>query len=256
MNAPRTARRQVERAVAGVGDDPASPDGGDAVAAVDHGADADTDPNADGDTDANTDTDPRAVRARTEPMTVYALRDDDAYLVDTEGGSYVVDLGSGTCECPDHEIRGSRCKHLRRVDLEVGIGRVPAPGERVAACAVCGAGVFVPTCETGAFLCGDHRPAVGSFVRDRETGKLLVVTGVTTERADDYETEEGRRIADYETNAEYGDHEPVIEAVYAGNAPESPGPLDVSGRKRYGFPASRLRRLDPGERPGTPVIGI
>ncbi|MXR40237.1 SWIM zinc finger family protein [Halobaculum sp. WSA2] len=198
----------------------------------------------------------RAARARTEPMAVYALRDEERYLVDTEGGTYVVDLGSDACTCPDHAIRGSRCKHLRRVDMEVGIGRIPAPGERVAACAVCGDGVFVPARETGAFLCGDHRPAVGSFVRDRETDKLLVVTGVTTDRADERETGDGRRISDYETNTDYGDHEPVIEAVYAGNAPASPGPLDVSGRKRYGFPASRLRRLDPSERPETPVIGI
>ncbi|WP_225935290.1 SWIM zinc finger family protein [Halobaculum magnesiiphilum] len=198
----------------------------------------------------------RTERARTEPMAVYPLRDDDRYLVDTEGGTYVVDLGSDTCTCPDHEIRGNRCKHLRRVGMEVGIGRVPAPGERVAACAVCGDGVFVPVREEGAFLCGDHRPAVGSFVRDREADKLLVVTGVTTERADEYETEEGKPIADYDTNAAYGDHEPVVEAVYVGNALRSPGTLDVSGRKRYGFPASRLRRLDPTERPDMPVIGI
>ncbi len=187
---------------------------------------------------------------------MFALRSDDQYLVDTDGGSYVVDVGSDTCTCPDYEIRHHRCKHLRRVDMEIGIGRVPAPGERVAACAVCGAGVFVPTRETGAFLCGDHRPAVGAFVRDREADKLLVVTGVTRTRADEYRTADGTRISDYETNADYGDHEPVIEAVYVGNAMRSPGPLDVSGRRRYGFPASRLRRLTPDERPRKPVIGI
>ncbi|UIO99828.1 SWIM zinc finger family protein [Halobaculum sp. CBA1158] len=200
--------------------------------------------------------DARTGRARTEPMAVYPLRDDDRYLVDTEGGSYVVDLASDACTCPDHAIRGQRCKHLRRVDMEVGIGRVPAPGERVAACAVCGDGVFVPVRETGAFLCGEHRPAIGSFVRDSEADKLLVATGVTTERADEYETDEGRPISGYETNADYGDHEPVVEAVYVGNALASPGPLDVSGRRTYGFPASRLRRLDPAERPSVPVIGL
>ena len=198
----------------------------------------------------------RTVRARTELMAVYALRDDDRYLVDTEGGSYVVDLADDTCTCPDHAIRGSRCKHLRRVDMEVGIGRVPAPGERVAACAVCGDGVFVPVREEGAFLCADHRPAVGSFVRDRETDKLLVVTGVTADRADQYRTPDGKRISDYDTNADYGDHEPVVEAVYVGNAMRSPGPLDVSGRRTYGFPASRLRRLPADRRPHKPVIGL
>ncbi|SHH43693.1 SWIM zinc finger family protein [Halobaculum gomorrense] len=226
------------------GDAPEEPDGPDGPGGPDGGGDAEAGDAA------------RTVRARTEPMAVYALRDDDQYLVDTEGGTYVVDLGSETCTCPDHAIRGNHCKHLRRVDMAVGIGRVPAPGERVAACAVCGSGVFVPARETGAFLCGDHRPAVGSFVRDRETDELLVVTGIRATRADEYRTKDGKRISDYETNADYGVHEPVIEAVYVGNAPASPGPLDVSGRKRYGFPASRLRRLDPGERPGTPVIGI
>ena len=219
-------------------------------------ADAPDAPDGPGSPGGGPNADRRTVRARTEPMAVHPLRDDEAYLVDTEGGSYVVDPARERCDCPDNEIRGKRCKHLRRVELEVGIGRVPAPGERVAACAVCGGGVFVPVRETGAFLCGDHRPAVGSFVRDRETGKLLVVVRVTTERADEYETGEGRLISDYGTNAEYGDHEPVVEAVYAGNAPASSGPLDVSGRKRYGFPASRLRRLDPAERPATPVIGL
>ncbi|WP_277554724.1 SWIM zinc finger family protein [Halobaculum limi] len=199
--------------------------------------------------------DGRAIRARTEPMAVYPLRDDDSYLVDTEGGSYVVDLASDRCTCPDHELRHQRCKHLRRVDLEVGIGRVPAPGERVAACAVCGGGVFVPTCETGAFLCGSHRPRLGSFVRDRETGKRLVVTGVTTARADEYETPEGRRISDYETNEAYGDHEPVVDAVYVDGRLDA-DVLDVSGLRRYGFPASRLRRVAPEERPRIPVIGV
>mgnify|MGYP006914283395 CR=1 FL=1 len=189
-------------------------------------------------------------------MAVYALRDGDQYLVDTEGGTYVVDLGSDTCTCPDHAIRANRCKHLRRVDMEVGVGRVPAPGERAAACAGCGGGVYVPARETGAFLCGDHRPTVGSFVRDRESDELLVVTGVTAIRADGYRTDDGKRISDYETNVEYGDHEPVIEAVYVGNALRSPGPLDVSGRRTYGFPASRLRRLSPDERPDMPVIGL
>lgn len=220
---------------------------------------ADADRDGDGGSDAPdgpAGPDARNDRARTEPMAVHPLRDDDAYLVDTEGGVYVVDLGSGRCTCPDFERRGARCKHLRRVDIEVGLGRVPPPGERVAACAVCGDGVFVPACERGAYLCGRHRPAVGSFVRDRETDKLLVVTRVTSERADARRTGDGTPIADYDTNAEYGDHEPVVEAVYVGDALRSPGPLDVSGRRRYGFPASRLRRLPEEGRPTKPVIGV
>ncbi|OYR74477.1 hypothetical protein DJ71_19235, partial [Halorubrum sp. E3] len=63
-------------------------------------------------------------------MTVRPLR-DRRYVVETDGGTYVVALDAGTCTCPDHAIRGSRCKHLRRVAMEVTAGTVPAPDERV-----------------------------------------------------------------------------------------------------------------------------
>jgi transposase len=33
----------------------------------------------------------------------------------TDGGGYVVDVDAGTCSCPDHEERGTKCKHIYAV---------------------------------------------------------------------------------------------------------------------------------------------
>ncbi|SEO57277.1 SWIM zinc finger [Halogranum amylolyticum] len=175
-------------------------------------------------------------------MVVRPLR-DDRYVVETDHGTYVVDLDERSCTCPDHAIRGARCKHLRRVAIEVNEGRVPPPGKRSAVCAVCGVRTFVPIAERGPQLCDDHRFTPGEFARDRETGSVLVVTELTTERADEYETEEGRTVADYETNVHYGGHEPVVEAAYVESLRAVDGVVDLEGVRRYGFPASRLQRL-------------
>lgn len=177
----------------------------------------------------------RAERARTEPMTVRPLR-DGRYVVETEGGVYVVDLDTVDCTCPDHSIRGARCKHIRRVATDVTAGRVPAPDHRAAACAVCGRRLHVGIHEDGPHLCGRHSHRPGDVVRDREDGSLLAVVAATGDRADDHETDDGRTVAEYPSNTEYGDHEPVFEAVYLGSIrPESAGSV-----KRYAFPASRL----------------
>lgn len=192
----------------------------------------------------------RTHRALTEEMTVRPLR-DGRYVVETEGGTYVVDLEEVTCTCPDYAIRGEYCKHLRRVAFEVAVGSVPGPEERQGACAVCGRELFVPRRESGSYLCEEHEPSLGEVVRDRETGSLLVVVAVTTDRADAVETDEGRLVADYPTNAAYGGHEPVVRAVYAsGLAPDR----DVEDLKPYDFPASRIERLD-GTRRG-PSIAV
>lgn len=198
--------------------------------------------NEHGVTDGTERTGTREERARTEEMTVRPLR-DRRYVVETAGGTYVVALETGTCTCPDHAIRGAHCKHLRRVAMDVTVGAVPAPDERVGVCAVCGAETFVPIDAVGPQLCATHAVEPGTAVRDRETGKLLVVTAFTGERADAYETEEGRLISDYPTNADYGTHEPVIEAVYVDSLTPT---RDVTDARRYGFPASRLRRVDRG----------
>lgn len=183
----------------------------------------------------------RALRARTDPMVVRPLR-DDRYVVETERGTYVVDLDGRSCTCPDHAIRGARCKHLRRVAIEVNEGRVPPPGKRTAVCAVCGDQTFVPTHERGPQLCSEHSFTSGEFVRDRETGSVLVVIDVTTDRADEHVTADGRTIADYESNAGYGGHEPVVEVAYLESLRRTDD-VHFSDARQYGFPASRLRRL-------------
>lgn len=184
----------------------------------------------------------RSVRARIEPMTVRPLR-DGRYVVETAGGTYVVDADDRTCTCPDHSIRHARCKHLRRVANDLTEGRLPRPDERTSACAVCGEGLFVPRFSPGPTLCGTHELDPGDLVQDRETGRLLVVVDATGERADDHLTDQGRLVAEYETNANYGAHEPVFRAVYLASL--SPGDTDALGEaKRYSFPASRLRRVD------------
>ncbi len=180
-------------------------------------------------------------------MLVRPLR-DDRYVVETDHGTYVVDLDGRTCTCPDHAIRGSRCKHLRRVAIEVNEGRVPPPGKRAAACAVCGRRLFVPTTDVGPRLCDRHEIAVGDLVRDRETGRRLVVTRVTADRADETTTEDGIAVSEYETNADYGGHEPVVEAVYLDSV-RAGDSLDATELKRYSFPASRLRRVGPDRSP-------
>jgi|GEM_PF-175607 hypothetical protein len=247
--AERTSERRVSDAV-----DDAESDGGteraerdadpDADVAVDADADADTAADADADTDVDADADTdvdaddRSTRAATEEMKVRPLR-DRRYVVETDGGTYVVALDAGTCTCPDHAIRGFRCKHLRRVAMEVTAGSIPAPDERVGVCAVCGAETFVPLDAGGSHLCARHGFEPGDVVRDRETDERVVVVAVTTERADTYRTEEDRRVDEYATNAAYGAHEPVVEAVYVDAV--RPG-RSVSDCRRYAFPASRLVR--------------
>lgn len=72
--------------------------------------------------------DGRTRRALTEDMRVHFGERGPRYVVDSESGStYHVDVESETCTCPDHERRAIRCKHLRRVDLEVRAGLVPGP---------------------------------------------------------------------------------------------------------------------------------
>jgi len=180
--------------------------------------------------------DARSERALTEAMTVRRLP-DRRYVVETDGGTYVVALDAGDCTCPDHAIRGARCKHLRRVAMAVTAGTVPAPGERVGACAVCGRETFVPADAAGSHLCDRHAFEPGDAVADRETGKRLVVTAVTTDRADAYRTDEGRPVAAYDANGAYGAHEPVVEAVYVESLRPDRLPSDADA---YAFPASRL----------------
>jgi hypothetical protein len=169
-------------------------------------------------------------------MAVTPLGGGEYAVEGASGRGYVVDLPAGRCSCPDHRIRGERCKHLRRVAIEVNRRELPPPGRLAGECRVCGATRYLP--ETGPDLCEECRPDPGALVTDRETGDLLAVVRVTTDRADEATVAAtGTTVADYPNNDGYPRDDPVVEAVY----PFSKGlghPL--ADLPRYKFPLSRL----------------
>lgn len=178
----------------------------------------------------------RAARAWTEPMAVTALDGGRYAVVSHSGATYLVDLPDGDCDCPDHEIRGERCKHLRRVAIEVTEGRVPPPGRRRGTCVVCGRPSFVP--ETGSAVCTDCRLERGDFATDRETGETVVVYRWTDETAAERRIEAaGCTVADYPKNEGYPPTDPVVDVVYPFGGDRDAG---LEDRPRYAFPRSRL----------------
>ena len=117
-------------------------------------------------TDESTDIDRRGARALTEYMTALP-EGGDVYSVTTEGGSeYAVDAREGRCTCPDHQHRGARCKHLRRVAFATGAEPVPAVVDR-----------------------GAVDPALGAHVD--ATPRVAVTDGGILEAGDDGEILEG-----------------------------------------------------------------
>lgn len=90
------------------------------------------DPTDEEPTDPDRGTDARDARALTEYLTVLpetgrARGAEDLFLVVSQSGSeYLVDAREGRCTCPDHEYRGVRCKHLRRVAYATGETPLPA----------------------------------------------------------------------------------------------------------------------------------
>jgi hypothetical protein len=171
---------------------------------------------------------PRAARAWRERMAVTAVGEGCYTVASESGGNYTVDLPQKRCSCPDHTMRGERCKHLRRVAIEITEERLPRPGFRAADCLVCGRETFVPE-STRLSLCEHCSFAPGERVRDRETGDLLVVARTTDHRADEVAIDTlDVTVASHPTNRSYDPGEPVVEAVYPGD--------DHS----YSFPRSRL----------------
>ena len=66
------------------------------------------------------------------PETGRARGADGLFLVVSEsGGEYLVDAREQRCECPDHEHRRVRCKHLRRVAFATAERPVPVGVEGV-----------------------------------------------------------------------------------------------------------------------------
>ncbi|WP_135822063.1 SWIM zinc finger family protein [Halostella litorea] len=193
--------------------------------------------------------DERSLRARTEPMSVTAFGTDLYEVESASGETYHVNLPAGRCTCPDHAFRGERCKHVRRVAIEVNEGRVPPPGEVAVDCATCGATTFVARDAPGPHFCSEHRLRPGDRVRDRETGDRLQVVALSDRRADEVAVENSvYTVADYPSNRGYPADDPVVGVVY----PQSvrigaDGPVPESLRV-YSFPRTRLERLPRGGR--------
>ncbi|RKD93871.1 SWIM zinc finger family protein [Halopiger aswanensis] len=185
----------------------------------------------------------RSLRARIEPMSVLALGDG---LYEVESGSestYLVDLGAGRCTCPDHVFRDARCKHIRRVAIEITEGRTPPPGEIAVECHDCGETLFVDEDATEPCYCDDHELRPGDTARDRETGDRLTVVDVSDYRADAVEIgTTGDTVAEYATNADYEPDVPVVGAVYP-HASVKPNGVVPSSLKVYVFPRTRLEKV-------------
>ncbi|SNZ15642.1 SWIM zinc finger [Natronoarchaeum philippinense] len=189
--------------------------------------------------------DERTRRAFTERMRVTAIG-GGTYEVDSQSGhSYLVDLEGGRCTCPDHVYRGERCKHLRRVAIDVSEGRVPPPGKMAVDCAVCGVELFVDEGAHAPHLCGDHEFGVGDLVYDRETGNRVLVVGTPERRADDISIRRGHSVADHYSNADYPEDDAVVAAVYPQSLQfTADGPVPPS-LTVYTFPRSRLSPSPP-----------
>ncbi len=158
--------------------------------------------------------------------------------------TYFVDLLGGRCTCPDHMMRGVRCKHIRRVAIEINEGRTPPPGKEAVECARCESVIFVDERKADAVHFCDHcQLRSGEAVVDRVTGDLLLVVQMPGFRADDVEVPgKDTTVAEYPGNEGYPANDPVVEVVYpipSGLRPEQVQPHHL---RRYSFPRSRLER--------------
>lgn len=190
--------------------------------------------------------DERSRRAWTESMAVRPLRDGRYAIEGTTGATYVVDLRQSDCSCPDNEIRGELCKHIRRVAIEINHGTIPAP-DRSTKCRVCGREIAYET-EQEPALCDDCRLEPGDLVYDRERDPdtPLLVIAVTDRRADEVEIEAlGCTVAEYAENRKYNSSDPVVEVIYPRSVRVGRTP------HQYSFPISRLAKSDDGSTQST-----
>ena len=176
-------------------------------------------------------------------MSVLALGDGLYEVESASDHTYLVDLEAGRCTCPDHVFRTVRCKHVRRVAIEITEGRTPPPGDIAVVCHDCDGTVFVDEDATGPFYCEAHRLRPGDTVRDRETGDRLTVVDVSDLRADAVRIPAADcTVAEYGTNDGYDPDVPVVGAVYP-HATVAPNGVVPDSLRVYVFPRTRLERL-------------
>ncbi len=187
----------------------------------------------------------RAERARSEAMAVLAVGDGAYDVVTEDDHVYTVDLSAGTCTCPDYRVRGARCKHLRRVAIDVTEGRVPPPGMREATCGDCGREFFVVESTPDPAYCTDCTLRTGETAVDRESDDLVIVARTTNRRADGTPISGTEyTVASYPGNADYDPADQVIEVLYP--LPRGLDPDDVRPHhlRTYSFPRGRLERRE------------
>jgi hypothetical protein len=185
--------------------------------------------------------DERSRRARNEAMAVRSFGTNVYEVTGESGGTYLVDLGAARCTCPDYRFRDARCKHLRRVAIEVTEGRIPPPGHVTAVCAECGGRAFVPNGAEPPHYCEAHRLAPGDRARDRETGDEVLIVATAHLPADAVSVpDRAVTVADYETNTDYPADDPVVGAVYVRSAHIDEDGPDPPTLRVYTFPRSRL----------------
>jgi len=187
----------------------------------------------------------RSRRARTEPMSVLPLGDGLYEVESASEHTYLVDLEGGRCTCPDHVFRTVRCKHIRRVAIEITEGRTPPPGKLSVPCRDCSTPVFVDEDDVATntvVYCDAHTIWPGDPVRDRETGDRLTVVDVSNLRADAVEIGAADcTVAEYATNEGYEPDVPVVGAIYPHATVATNGVIPNS-LKVYVYPRTRLEK--------------
>jgi hypothetical protein len=169
----------------------------------------------------------------------------DAYLVDCQEETRYVTLGPGECSC-GQAAPEDPCEHVRRIAIEINLGRVPAPGERTADCSGCGRPVAVTAADSPPPLCPECHLAPGDVVVDieGETETPLLVVSEPGRPADMVTVHgEEQTVAEHPTNDGFPPDSPVVEAIYPQAVSTDREP------RRYLFPLARLRTptaLDDG----------
>lgn len=79
------------------------------------------------------DPEPRTKRAIEEKMDVLFVGIGRYVVYSESGNQYEIDIFETACTCPDWQSQTTptRCKHIRRVDLEIDAGTVPRPDGRI-----------------------------------------------------------------------------------------------------------------------------
>ncbi|PCR92254.1 SWIM zinc finger family protein [Natrinema ejinorense] len=182
----------------------------------------------------------RSRRARAEPMSVLPLGDGLYEVESASDHTYLVDLEAGRCTCPDYVFREVRCKHVRRVAIEITEGHTPPPGRVAVSCHDCDETIFVDEDATEPLYCDEHTIRPGDTVVNRETGDRLTVVDVSTLRADAVEIGAADcTVAEYATNEGYDPEVPVVGAVYP-HATVARNGVVPSSLRIYVFPRTRL----------------